>query len=82
MKWFKNLVLDIPCDHKFTKICTLCSALIDVSFLIQALYYKKYSTASDVWSFGVVMYEIWSVGHKPFERVDNSKVGITSLKFE
>ena len=33
----------------------------------QALNYKKYSTASDVWSFGCVMYEIWSLGHKPFD---------------
>ncbi len=34
----------------------------------QAVYHKKYSTASDVWSFGCVMYEIWSLGHGPFEK--------------
>ena len=33
----------------------------------EAVFYKKYSTASDVWSYGMLMYEIWSVGHKPFE---------------
>ena len=40
----------------------------------QALHYKKYSTASDVWSYGALMYEIWSVGHKPFEDYGNNKV--------
>ena len=39
----------------------------------QALNYKKYSTASDVWSFGCVMYEIWSLGHKPFESLTNQE---------
>lgn len=42
--------------------------------LVQALYYKKYSTASDIWSFGAVMYEIWSLGHKPFEAYKNPEV--------
>ena len=33
---------------------------------MQALNYRKYSTASDVWSFGVLVYEAWSLGHTPF----------------
>ena len=42
----------------------------------EALHYKKYSTASDVWSFGCLMYEIWSLGHKPFEEYTNMEVSI------
>ena len=34
----------------------------------------KYSTSSDVWSFGVLMFEIWSLGHKPFEGKPNPEV--------
>ena len=42
--------------------------------IVQALHFRKYSTASDVWSFGCVMYEIWSLGHKPFEAYSNIQV--------
>ena len=36
---------------------------------LQVLEYKKYSILSDVWSFGCVLYEIRSLGHKPFEDI-------------
>ena len=40
----------------------------------EALHYRKYSTASDVWSFGCVLYEIWSLAHKPFHNDTNAEV--------
>ena len=33
----------------------------------EAILFKRYTTKSDIWSYGMLMYEIWSLGHKPFE---------------
>ena len=43
----------------------------------EALNYRKYSTASDVWSYGCLMYEIWSIGRKPYE--DDSNITVSVL---
>ena len=40
----------------------------------EAVLYRKYTTKSDVWSYGMVMYEIWSLGHKPFEEFNIEEV--------
>ena len=42
----------------------------------EVLFYKKYSTSSDVWSYGMLMYEIWSLGHAPFGDSQPNQVAI------
>ena len=45
----------------------------------EALIYRKYSTASDVWGYGCLLYEIWSLGHKPYENMSTQEVVYTCM---
>ncbi|XP_066024489.1 fibroblast growth factor receptor 2-like isoform X2 [Pocillopora verrucosa] len=40
----------------------------------EALLYGKYTTKSDIWSYGVVLYEIFTIGGSPYPRMDGRKI--------
>ncbi|XP_053129996.1 tyrosine-protein kinase BTK isoform X2 [Hemicordylus capensis] len=39
----------------------------------EVLLYSKFSSKSDVWAFGVLMWEVYSLGKLPYERFSNSE---------
>ena len=41
---------------------------------LEALKQRKYSTASDVWSYGIVLFEIWSLASRPYGTLTNEQV--------
>ena len=40
----------------------------------ESINFRRFTTASDVWMFGVCAWEILSCGTKPFQRVKNNDV--------
>ena len=57
-----------------------------ILFPSQVIDFRCYSTASDVWSFGVLLFEIWSFGQTPYGLWSNDKVcssnGEWSVEFD
>lgn len=40
----------------------------------ETIRYNKFSVYSDIWSFGVVMWEVFTFGARPFEKLTNAQV--------
>ena len=44
----------------------------------ESVMYRKFTVESDVWSFGVVLWEVFTCGKQPFYEMSNHEV-ISSL---
>lgn len=42
----------------------------------EAIAHRIFTTASDVWSFGIVMWEVLSFGDKPYGEMSNQEVSL------
>ncbi len=42
----------------------------------EAIAYRKFTSASDVWSYGIVMWEVMSFGERPYWDMSNQDVSL------
>ena len=40
----------------------------------EALHHNEYTSASDVWGYGCLLYEMWSLGKMPYEECTDAEV--------
>ena len=57
-------------------IIVLC---VNLRYALESLLKQRFTTKSDVWSFGVTMWEIFTFGEKPYRDMKTSEVGEMSL---
>lgn len=48
----------------------------------EAIAYRKFTSASDVWSYGIVMWEVMSFGERPYWDMSNQDVSVCICKHQ
>uniref|UniRef100_A0A9J7ZGP4 Tyrosine-protein kinase receptor n=1 Tax=Cyprinus carpio carpio TaxID=630221 RepID=A0A9J7ZGP4_CYPCA len=52
-----------------------CHTMLPIRWMPpESIMYRKFSTESDVWSFGVIMWEIFTYGKQPWFQLSNNEV--------
>lgn len=46
----------------------------------EAIAYRKFTSASDVWSFGIVMWEVMAFGERPYWDMSNHEASLNIYK--
>ncbi|NXO05607.1 EPHAA protein, partial [Rhinopomastus cyanomelas] len=63
-----------PEDRVETIFSTACGKSLVLWSAPEAIQYHQFSPASDVWSFGIVMWEVMSYGERPYWDMSNQDV--------
>lgn len=61
-------------------MCVIQGSKIPVRWTApEAFQHRKFSSASDVWSFGILMWEVMSYGERPYWDMSNQEVIFTNF---
>ncbi|ESN92006.1 hypothetical protein HELRODRAFT_133386, partial [Helobdella robusta] len=67
--------------YKYSEYKKKSDAPVPIKWMaLEALTHKLYTSQSDVWSFGVLMWEIYSFGGNPYAGIDMNEHFVTRLK--
>lgn len=88
-----NIKIKFLFNAKIKLIYTEFYGLMDPSFSVskggkipirwtapEAIAYRKFTSASDAWSYGIVLWEVMSYGERPYWEMSNQDVSSTLVK--
>ncbi len=81
----RNMCLDIVTDGKIFPwqmdfVC-LQGGKIPIRWTApEAIAYRKFTSASDVWSYGIVLWEVMSYGERPYWEMSNQDVSRAAVR--
>ena len=62
----------VYCCENISVFCSI-HYYCDVHSVLKALNYGKYTTQSDVWSYGILLWEMFSCGSVPYPGLSNNE---------
>lgn len=74
--WLKTVAMSCVLVYfSFVSFCLPQGGKIPVRWTApEAIAYRKFTSASDVWSYGIVMWEVMSFGERPYWDMSNQDV--------
>ena len=67
---YRKLIVHVSLPFSYESIISDCIHVYQYAYT-QALNYGKYTPASDIWSYGIMLWEAFSCGSPPYPGMNN-----------